>query len=490
MKATRPHRRRGAIFITTLGILIILSGMLLVFAQSMRTVATTSANRVDYIQADAIEQAAEHWVLAQVEKNVPDTLAITTAIAQATPITPINSATPGGGYFWILSPDPTQVQLPGFGITDEASKLNLNYINPTYLTLLPNSNMTQDLADAIADWKNPEAKSSSDGAESSYYEGVQPEPYSCKNAPYQTLEELLLVRDVTPELMWGLDVNRDGVVDDTEQQAAGANANLAAAFSGGVAAQRGIAQFLTVYSSDTNTTFAGKPRVTVNTAAITAQRAAMTPVLGASRTMEILNRTNPRVRTGPRGATRRILPAPFANLGQFRVRGQMTNDEFKKVVDLLTTNPSPSLKGLVNVNTASEAVLMCLPGIAQSDADALISYRNNQLGNTAAQASTPSQLTTVGWIYDALSPATKADGILNLITARSWQYSADIVAVSSDGRSFKRVRIVVDASALPAKIVYRRELTSLGWPLPPRVRQVMRSGQPLNLPNSNAYVAP
>jgi hypothetical protein len=65
------------------------------------------------------------------------------------------------------------------------------------------------------------------------------------------------------------------------------------------------------------------------------------------------------------------------------------------------------------------------------------------------------------------------------ITTNSYQYSADIVAVSSDGRAFKRVRIVVDARETPARIVYRKDLTSDGWPLPQDVLDQLRSGNGL-----------
>ena len=74
---------------------------------------------------------------------------------------------------------------------------------------------------------------------------------------------------------------------------------------------------------------------------------------------------------------------------------------------------------------------------------------------------------------------TKAGAIGGRITGRSYQYSADIVAVSGDGRAFKRVRIVVDAGQTPPKIVYRKDLTALGWPLPQDIRDALRSGKPL-----------
>ena len=65
------------------------------------------------------------------------------------------------------------------------------------------------------------------------------------------------------------------------------------------------------------------------------------------------------------------------------------------------------------------------------------------------------------------------------ITTNSYQYSADIIAVSSDGRAFKRVRIIVDTRETPARIVYRKDLTSNGWPLPQDVLDQLRSGNGL-----------
>ena len=62
------------------------------------------------------------------------------------------------------------------------------------------------------------------------------------------------------------------------------------------------------------------------------------------------------------------------------------------------------------------------------------------------------------------------------ITGKSYQYSADILAVSGDGRSYKRVRIVVDGSTTPARIMYRKDITGLGWPLDEQTRQNLRDG--------------
>ena len=100
----RLPKRRGVILITVLGIIVILAGMLLAYSVSMRSEGLASANRLSYAQADAVEQAAEMWVLAQIESYPADALSVTEVPAEGVQV--------GTGYFWILHPDPTQYQTP------------------------------------------------------------------------------------------------------------------------------------------------------------------------------------------------------------------------------------------------------------------------------------------------------------------------------------------------------------------------------------------
>ncbi len=102
------------------------------------------------MKADAIEHAAESWVRAQVETTAPDAVTIRQIPAEAIAV--------GDGYFWVLRSNPNSDQNYAFGITDESAKLNLNTVGATRLQNLPN--MTQQIADAIQDWRNPAANAS------------------------------------------------------------------------------------------------------------------------------------------------------------------------------------------------------------------------------------------------------------------------------------------------------------------------------------------
>ncbi|MGA3066686.1 MAG: type II secretion system protein GspK [Tepidisphaeraceae bacterium] len=378
-RPSRRQNRRGAIFITAMGIIVILGGLLIVFAQKMRAEALASANRLAYDQADAIEQGAEQWVLAQTEEYTQDAVTLCNDI-------PTQGIQVGQGYFWIIRPNQDSNQNFDFGLVDESGKLNLNSATSDELQILPN--MTPALADAIVDWRTPEANGTPDGAKTPTYQAL-PEPYACKDSNYETVDELRLISGMTPQILYGQDTNRNGVIDPGEQAAQsaatnGINLNFS---SGGTDMDRGIINFVTAYSQQSQ-----------------------------SRT----------------------------------VNG-------RRVTTLAT--------GLINVNTAPEQVLMCLPGITQQQAETLIGTR--QGGTTSGDTS---------WIRGALGAAAY-NQISTLITTTSYQYSADIVAVSGDGRAFKRVQIVVDCRQTPAKIIYRKDLTDLGWPLPREIKDSLRKGQ-------------
>lgn len=60
--------------------------------------------------------------------------------------------------------------------------------------------------DSIQDWRDSNRDHRLNGAEEDYYRGLDP-PYSCKDAPFDVVEELLLVKGVTPGLFTGGEVN-------------------------------------------------------------------------------------------------------------------------------------------------------------------------------------------------------------------------------------------------------------------------------------------
>src|SRR5262249_6309153 len=123
-----------------------------------------------------------------------------------------------------LGPDdaPSESQPYRFGVTDECGKINLNSLMKVdssgqvlYNMLIQLPNMTEDIANSILDWLDPDEEPRESGAESDTYSAMTP-PYRAKNGPLDSVEELLLVKGVVPQLLFGNDRNRNGILDPNE----------------------------------------------------------------------------------------------------------------------------------------------------------------------------------------------------------------------------------------------------------------------------------
>lgn len=94
-------------------------------------------------------------------------------------------------------------------LVDEAGKINLNRVDEATLQrIFTNLGIDESrrgiLVDSILDWRDEDDLHRTNGAESDYYLSLSP-PYSARNGPFDTVEELLWVRGVTPELFFGGD---------------------------------------------------------------------------------------------------------------------------------------------------------------------------------------------------------------------------------------------------------------------------------------------
>ncbi|MEI7732343.1 MAG: helix-hairpin-helix domain-containing protein [Verrucomicrobiota bacterium] len=92
-------------------------------------------------------------------------------------------------------------------ITDCERKFNVNVADEMILQqalLIMGADPSEftTVVNSILDWIDPDDTPRTGGTESDYYEGLNP-PYSAKNGPVDDMNELLLVRGVTPEMFWG-----------------------------------------------------------------------------------------------------------------------------------------------------------------------------------------------------------------------------------------------------------------------------------------------
>ena len=313
---------------------------------------------------------------------------------------------------------------------DEGAKLNINNPEVTLemLEFLPG--MTSEFAAAIIDWRDTNEDVSSGGAENETYARLRP-PYLCKNGPFDSVDELRLVNGASLYLLLGEDLNRNGVLDPNELDE---NRN-------GIA-DPGILEYVTVFSREPNTRADGSPRVNVN-GNQQELRTLLEDTFGSARANQIV-----------------IPPGPLGSLLEFYLRSGMTEAEFLQIEADITTTADSYIEGRVNVNTASAAVLACIPSIGEDKAIELVNYRQS---NTDT-------VNSVGWVRNVLNEDQMSEAG-PFLTGQTYVFSADIAALGPFGRGYRRSRFVYDLTEGAPKIIYRQNLSHLGWALGRETRE-------------------
>ena len=156
---------------------------------------------------------------------------------------------------------------------------------------------------------------------------------------------------------------------------------------------------------------------------------------------------------------------------QYAQRAGMTQAQFVLIEPYLR---GTSLNGLININTASSIVISCLPGKDINTAAQVVAYRTSNQGNTLNQ-------NTVSWVPNAITDTSVVQRLAPYITGRSYQYTADVAALGHDGRGYRRTKFIFDVSNMyptgTVSVVYRQDLTHLGWALGKQVRDRWQLGK-------------
>ncbi len=125
-----------------------------------------------------------------------------------------------GREIWKTDDTPYQGQI-GDGlytvrITNEQGKVDINtasevVLKNLFINLGVQAEEADTIVDSIMDWKDPDDLHRLHGAESDYYMSL-PNPYKAKDADFETLEELLLVKGMTSEILYGTN-EKKGAID-------------------------------------------------------------------------------------------------------------------------------------------------------------------------------------------------------------------------------------------------------------------------------------
>lgn len=420
------HAEGGSALIIVLWVAFGLVALTLYYGQSMSFELKAADNRVAALEADqAILGMARYVTNVLARVQTPGEIPQTNTYR-------VSDIYVGDATAWLIGRNDRQNYgaYNAWGLVDEGSKLNLNTVTEEMLEWLPN--MTPELAAAIIDWRDTnDEPGENGGAESDVYLRRTP-PYHAKNTNYESVAELRLVAGMDIDWLFGEDANLNGVLDKNEN-----DANTALPYDNRDGRlDPGLMEYFTVYT-----------RV---------------PTVGTNINSQQDLRALLEARLGSRGSS--IPGGTYSNILHFYFSTDLTADEMALIEGyLVCTNAT---NATININSAPEAVLACVPGIGMELAPQLIAYRQ----------SNPNQLNTIAWIKDALgwtleNNRTNIMSAGNWICGRSYQVSADIGAVGHHGRGFRRVKYVFDVADGYPQVRARQDLTYLGWALGRQVRE-------------------
>lgn len=391
------------------------------------------------------------------------------------------------------------------GSTDTSTDIDSDNIAVSLLMTLPG--MDESIADAILDWIDEDMEPRPLGCEDEYYNSL-PAPYSAANGPLSTVEELLLVRGVTPQLLFGADTNRNGILDADEQQRFSASTDMAGSF--------GWASYLTVHGSENGKTPEGEFRVNVNAedlellyedlvtalgddtwaSFIVAFRQygtstiseSVTALTGAPASEDDSGNAN-----NNGGGQQRVLPWTVDALEQFDLTAG-AGTEINQLLDLvdatvtlgegdtavtylspfssipeaaaeylpflmsqLATQDTDVLPGRLNLNECPAELLYGIPLVDADTMAAIIEARG------VPGADTGSDRTHETWpLTEGIVTLDQMRALLPLVTAGGSVYRAQIVGFQAETGLSARGEVIIDASTPDPQVVSYRDLTHLG----------------------------
>ena len=200
-------------------------------------------------------------------------------------------------------------------IIDAGSLVNINMATEEQLQKMF---LTDEQIASLLDWRNPELQPRALGAKDEFY-NLLTTPYNVKLKAFDTVEELLLVKDFTPASIFTPPANVSGalLVPGTPED------------------QPALFDLVTTASLSKNVRSDGTARINVNTAQ---PQQLLQAGLSQQIVLAIIQQRN-NVGT-------------FSSIGQvLQVQG-ITNDQAQQILNVLTTTSDTFVPGKINLNTA------------------------------------------------------------------------------------------------------------------------------------------
>jgi general secretion pathway protein K len=207
----KPPGSRGVALLMVLWVMMILSVVAMEFSFAMRTEANLTKNYRDELQLYALaEGGIQRGILEMILKHDPKIQQWRrTQKSEEIPVEQREWVSDGREYKVPFEKGEVRVRVIG-----EGGKININLVSEATLRkIIGNLGLEGEerdtIVDSILDWRDPDDFYRLNGAENDYYQSL-PEPYHCKNGNLDSIEELLLIKGVSPAWFYGKRIREEG----------------------------------------------------------------------------------------------------------------------------------------------------------------------------------------------------------------------------------------------------------------------------------------
>jgi DNA uptake protein ComE-like DNA-binding protein len=350
-------------------------------------------------------------------------------------------------YFSVFAAGDAESGPVRYGLSDEASKLNVLEANESQLVKLPRITTAQ--AQALLDFLDVDNVPRTEGAEQDYYNQLR-FPYLIRDGTLETLEEILLVRGFGPEVLYGEDANFNYRLDPNEDDG---DAQFPPDDQNGTL-NLGLRQYLTVSSYDRNKTDQGLARINLNDPSKSFQEADFPDSL--VKFIAALRRSQKKVQH-PAELLQAKDTFKDTNGVNIQLESGVDRDELPLLLDRFTVTDEENQPGLINVNTASAQILQTVPGITAALAESIVSTRR-LLDSTRRKS--------IAWLYqENLVDADLFKKLAPYVTARSFQFRFNVIGFGWPSGHYRVLEALVDLGPDRPTVSYLRDITRLGLPL-------------------------
>ena len=340
--------------------------------------------------------------------------------------------------------------------------------------------MTLEIADAILDWLDTDDEPRDYGAEVDYYSSLET-PYRPRNGPISSIDELLMVRGVMPDLLYGRDQNRSGLVEESEATLSMVSEVDETAGS----MDLGWASMLTTYSAEVPALNpSGEAKIELNGAEdvqtlvtelsgyVNQDLATFIGAYLAFGRFEGDDEDGQSIAGAdidfsdaePRQEIESVVDLIDAKVevdGTVYVSpldSSALSTELDLLQDYATTQSAEDVAlGRININEATFSVLMAIPGMNETVATTIVSQRDPTLDPTTS----PRRHATWPLSEGLVDIATMRD-MFPYITTGGDVYRAQVVGYFGDGSGVSRAEVILDATRADVPLLLWKDKTDLG----------------------------